>query len=370
VDQKVIDKLNTLEFDVFVYKDNGDEDMIILLTMIMFHKLGLVEEFNISELTLFRFCKSVCLRYRSVPFHNFYHAWNVCQTLFFFLVSGGGNCLGPIEKISLMIAALCHDCDHPGLNNSFQAKASTRVSLLHKKSTLENHHLLQCMHILEQPESNILENIKHNKSLVSLYIKHLILATDLALHGAIHMNLINRKKTLSKFYLKQSSTEPVHEDDKILLMCSFLKCADLSNEIRPTSISHKWANLVLQEFFMQSDKERELDLPVTTFMDRQKVIISKEQINFIEKLCLPLYEPMCDICPFMNVCVKNLNTNRMEWNIRLRNWCSEKDANASKALTNQSIWEPEKVKKKWEKSIMSLLSTRSSGSEPKKKNQK
>jgi hypothetical protein len=310
------------------------------------------------------------MRYRSVPFHNFYHAWNVTQTLFFFLVSGAGNYLGPIEKMSMMIAALCHDCDHPGLNNGFQAKASTRVSLLHKKSTLENHHLLQCMHILEQPESNILENIKQSKSTVSVYVKHLILATDLALHTAIHTNLINRKKTLLKFTTKQqfiNDVEPLCEDDKILLMCSLVKCADLGNEIRPTHISHKWATLVISEFFAQSDKERELDLPITPFMDKEKVIISKEQINFIEKLCLPLYEPMSIICPNMAVCVKNLYTNRQEWNTRLMKFFSN-DTNSLKVLPNDSIWERDRGKIKWEKiNFLSLLSSRVS--EPKKKNQ-
>jgi hypothetical protein len=151
-------------------------------------------------------------------------------------------------------------------------------------------------------------------------------------------------------------------------MCCFLKCADLSNEIRPTLISHKWANLVIAEFFMQSDLERELDLPVTPFMDKQKVIISKEQINFIEKLCLPLFEPMSNMCPWMNVCVKNLNTNRQEWNTRLMNFFSN-DANSLKGLSNDSIWEREKGKKKWEKkNFLSLLSSRSS--ETKKKQQK
>lgn len=98
----------------------------------------------------------------------------------------------------MMISALTHDCDHPGLNNSFQHKAGTRVctlnrvyrslqapAMLHQKSTLENHHLIQCMQILSLPECNILQNLDSNeKEALKLYIRHLILATDLSLHGS------------------------------------------------------------------------------------------------------------------------------------------------------------------------------------------
>jgi len=323
----------------------------------MFYKLGLVEEFQISNTTLFRFCKTICMRYRLVPFHNFYHAWNVCQTLFVFLVSVGAGCFfGPIEKMALMIAALCHDCDHPGLNNSFQTKASTRISNLYKKSILENHHLVQCMNILEQPECNILQNMnKESKDAVELYIRHLVLATDLALHGVIHVKLIERKKTLAKY----SHVSQMDEDDRILLMCCLLKCSDLSNEIRPTHIAKKWAKLVMQEFVKQSDKERELDLPVTPFMDKHSIILSKEQINFIEKLCMPLYETLSVIFPWVQNCIKQMTTNRNEWNSRLENFYSN-DISSIKKLSNRSIWEREQVKgKKWEKSpLRSLLMSR------------
>lgn len=35
-----------------------------------------------------------------------------------------------------------------------------------------------------------------------------------------------------------------------------------------------------------------MGLPITAFMDRNKIIIAREQMNFIERLCLPLYTIM------------------------------------------------------------------------------
>jgi hypothetical protein len=47
-------------------------------------------------------------------------------------------------------------------------------------------------------------------------------------------------------------------------------------------MAQKWALRVLQEFFSQAQKEKTLSLPVTPFMDQNKIIIAKEQINFIK----------------------------------------------------------------------------------------
>uniref|UniRef100_A0A6B2L4I7 PDEase domain-containing protein n=1 Tax=Arcella intermedia TaxID=1963864 RepID=A0A6B2L4I7_9EUKA len=362
VPMNVIEELNSLNFDIFPYKDSNDEEFLILLLMQMFHKTGVMHEFNIPESTLYRFIKTVAMRYRSVPYHNFFHAWNVCQTMYFFLQScGAGNFFNSYEVLALLIAALCHDCDHPGLNNTFQVKASTRVSILHKKSILENHHLFHCYNILSQPECNILQNMKHtDRKAVEWRISKLILATDLAFHGFIHDKLVEKKKTFVKF-TKLNETKTVddisqtEEEDRILLLCCLIKGGDLSNEIRPTNIAQRWAKLVIKEFFEQSKTERSLDLAVTPFMDPQKVILSKEQINFIEGLCLPLYEPLSTIFPPMALCVKQLLTNKAEWNNRLLNFFSN-DMASIKKLPNTSIWERDQEGKKWnKKNLLSLL---------------
>ena len=41
------------------------------------------------------------------------------------------------------------------------------------------------------------------------------------------------------------------------MMCALIKCSDISNEIRPKNIAKRWAHLVIEEFFAQSDLERE-----------------------------------------------------------------------------------------------------------------
>ena len=47
-----------------------------------------------------------------------------------------------------------------------------------------------------------------------------------------------------------------------------MKCADISNTVRPLHLAREWSNQIQQEMFNQGDLERKLGLPVSAFMDR------------------------------------------------------------------------------------------------------
>lgn len=86
------------------------------------------------DLTTFRFIATACRKYRNVPFHNFFHAFNVTQTMYYFLTTG--RCLQILDKkaaLAMLTAALCHDLDHPGLNNGFLIQAGLKIGSLHKR---------------------------------------------------------------------------------------------------------------------------------------------------------------------------------------------------------------------------------------------
>lgn len=56
-----------------------------------------------------------------------------------------------------------------------------------------------------------------------------------------------------------------------------IKCADISNEVRPKDVSEPWVDSLLEEFFTQSDLEKAEGLPTAPFMDRQKVTKASAQ---------------------------------------------------------------------------------------------
>ncbi|KAI8887220.1 HD-domain/PDEase-like protein [Backusella circina FSU 941] len=106
------------------------------------------------------------------PYHNFAHAVDVLQCLFFMLCEMGvlpftskrkkGLLLRPSDAFSLLIAAIGHDAAHPGVNNLFLINSATPLAVLYNdRSVLESLHsmtlfqILRNHHILDHLEPTI-----------------------------------------------------------------------------------------------------------------------------------------------------------------------------------------------------------------------
>lgn len=85
------------------------------------------------------------------------------------------------------------------------------------------------------------------------------------------------------------------------LMCMVLiKVADISNEARPLDVAEPWLDRLLQEFFAQSAAEKLEGLPVTPFMDPDKVSRTGSQVRFIGLVLLPLFETLGAVLTELN----------------------------------------------------------------------
>lgn len=88
----------------------------------------------------------------------------------------------------------------------------------------------------------------------------------------------------------------------LLQLCMVLiKVSDISNEARPMDVAEPWLDCLLQEFYEQSDVEKLLGLPVTPFMDRDKVSRPSSQCSFIGFVLLPLFESIGRLFPELEV---------------------------------------------------------------------
>lgn len=129
---------------------------------------------------LCRWILSVKKNYRPVKYHNWRHALNVAQTMYSLLKTGKmeqfmtdldviSSDLLPrlflmvvrecfwLQILSLLVACLAHDLDHRGTNNAFQSKVMSPLAVLYSTSTMEHHHLDQCVMILSEDSNNILQ---------------------------------------------------------------------------------------------------------------------------------------------------------------------------------------------------------------------
>ncbi|XP_012136074.1 phosphodiesterase 9 isoform X1 [Megachile rotundata] len=266
-----------------------DEELLLMLQT-MFIELDLPQKFNIPLPILRNFLYEVYNNYNEVPFHNFRHCFCVAQMMYAIAWAVDlPSRIGDLEVFILIVSCICHDLDHPGYNNIYQINARTELALRYNDiSPLENHHCSVAFRVLEAPECNILASLDNTTyRIVREGIIRCILATDMARHNEI---LAQFTDIIPEF----DYTNKAHIN---LLSMILIKVADISNEARPMEVAEPWLDRLLQEFFKQSDAEKLEGLPVTPFMDRDKVTKPSSQVSFIGLVLLPLFEALGELLP-------------------------------------------------------------------------
>ncbi|XP_048458964.1 high affinity cGMP-specific 3',5'-cyclic phosphodiesterase 9A [Rhincodon typus] len=172
---------------------------------------------------------------------------------------------------------------------TYQINARTELAVRYNDiSPLENHHCAFTFQISSQPESNIFSNMDPEIFKQARQgIINLILATDMARHGEI----------LDSFKQKIDNFDFSNEEDVTCLKMILIKCCDISNEVRPMEVAEPWVDCLLQEYFMQSDREKAEGLPTAPFMDREKVTKVTAQIGFIKFVLTPMFELVAKLFP-------------------------------------------------------------------------
>ncbi|XP_072911301.1 high affinity cGMP-specific 3',5'-cyclic phosphodiesterase 9A-like isoform X3 [Hemitrygon akajei] len=233
---------------------------------------------------------SVQENYRENPFHNFRHSFCVTQTMHGMIQLCELQArLKPIEILILMTSAVCHDLDHPGLNNTYHVNAQTDLARRYgNHSPLEQHHCTVAFQILSEPNCDIFAGTESGVSEeIRKGMTELILATDMARHGDI----------MDAFAQCLDVFDDQNQEHVRLLEQVLIKCCDTSNEVRPTQVSEPWLDCLLQEYFMQGDREKSEGLPVSPFMDRDRVWKSHTQSAFITSTLMPMFESLTKLFP-------------------------------------------------------------------------
>lgn len=200
------ENVKSWSFDVWKYNTDG----LIRNAIAMFENFNLIQQFNIPFDRLVNLLHALSKTYRDVPYHNFWHAVDVLQTVFLFLWHGKTlqGIFSPLEILGLLCAALCHDVDHGGLNNAFHVKAQTPLAVLYKDtSVLETHHCSRSITLLSEVDNDILSGLSDQQySDIWKTIIQAILATDMSLHFALLGQFENFVKTSDK--LSENTSTP------------------------------------------------------------------------------------------------------------------------------------------------------------------
>lgn len=199
------------------------------------------------------------LYHKDNHYHNAIHGADVAQAVFYFLEKGGGNVickLDLLETVAALMGAAVHDVDHPGVNNYYLVNTKSPLAILYNdKSILENYHVACAFNLMRDEKYDVLSSLTEESQKIARNIMvTTVLGTDNFVHFQ-HLNHYKERRDAADF-------EP-HGKDKLDLLTLILHSADLSNGTRPLEYSKKWSMRVLDEFFLQGDKERELGLPIS-----------------------------------------------------------------------------------------------------------
>eukprot|EP01116_Phalansterium_solitarium_P005392 TRINITY_DN1697_c0_g1_i2.p1 TRINITY_DN1697_c0_g1~~TRINITY_DN1697_c0_g1_i2.p1 ORF type:complete len:1161 (-),score=425.01 TRINITY_DN1697_c0_g1_i2:361-3843(-) len=270
--------------------------------------LGLVDRFEIPRNNLVRFVRAVMKVYQDNPYHTFQHAIDVSQMCFKMMhATKAAEYLSELEVLTVMVAALCHDVDHPGLNNIFMINEKSPLAMVYNdKAVLENHHASLGSRILQEAENNIFSNMDAiDLKSVRRGMISCILATDMSKHFKLVTKLTN---ALNSNLFEQRTPE-----SRQLLMNLILHMADISNVTRPWDVSKQWSDLVLEEFLQQGDAEKDRSFPVSPFMDRDNSDQAKMSLGFIDFMVSPLLASLKKVIPEIEPMWLNLRSNRDMW---------------------------------------------------------
>eukprot|EP00093_Oithona_nana_P000790 00790.XXX_1545_305_1 [CDS] Oithona nana genome sequencing. len=281
----------------------------------MFIDLGLNSRFGIDHQTLCRWLLTVRRNYRNetVPYHNWYHAFNVAQMMFSMLLETQWHkTFSMTDILGLMISCISHDLDHRGTNNSFQQKMNNPLAKLYTTSTLERHHLNQCLLLLALRGNNILDNLSKDEYADTLdVIEHCILATDLALHFRHAPDISNL--ALQVQMEDDNMTFLEEPPNRELVQAAMMTAADLGHSTKPWEVHQHVSHLAAEEFWHQGDLERhEFNTDPPPIMDR-KVALEQVQIQFLDDICLSLYKDMSRFSSALEPLLEGCLANRQRW---------------------------------------------------------
>lgn len=290
--------------DPFVLSDVD----LIETSVDMFVRYGLVEKFKLSQLTLRAFLQSVMQTYhRDNAFHNFHHAWGVLHMTKRILRSGVDVYLTPLEILTLLLCAICHDADHPGHNNAFEiATNSDRAQLYCDDAVLERHHSFLTLKLLTDPSVNLLSGLTvEQRQEMRKLILPLILCTDMSVHFKI-VDEITSRTSLEAPYDRNDPAS------RRALMGHVLHCADIGAQTQERSVASKWTQRLVAEFQAQAQKEIDLHLPLTPFMHGLDDELKQMQLQsgFVGNIVIPLFSAFSVCFPALEHAVQQASSNK------------------------------------------------------------
>ncbi|KAJ1480619.1 hypothetical protein T484DRAFT_1900840, partial [Baffinella frigidus] len=208
--------LGSMEMDPACFS----RDDLCHLALEIFEAAGLPDELAADVGRVRRFILAIRESMYDNAYHNFYHVFDVTQTVSVIARRTGTlDRLNAWERFALLAAALCHDLEHPGVTSVFLDRAGGSVAGAFKDTVLEKHHVLRAFEVMVGEDIGLLKGLSSESYWdFRNTVAGCILATDFAKHSS-YCEQVNA-------LAQEGAARPV---PKKLEMQLIIKCADISN---------------------------------------------------------------------------------------------------------------------------------------------
>ncbi|CAK9817740.1 cAMP-specific 3',5'-cyclic phosphodiesterase [Anthophora plagiata] len=312
---KLLSDIDKWGIDIFRIGELSNNRPLTCVAYTAFQTRDLLKSLAIPPKTFVTFMMTLEDHYvKDNPFHNSLHAADVTQSTHTLLNTPAlESVFTPLEITAALFAATIHDVDHPGLTNQFLINSSSELALMYNdESVLENHHLAVAFKLLQNEGCDIFVNMtKKQRQTLRKMVIDMVLSTDMSKH----MTLLADLKTMVETKKVAGSGVLLLDNytDRIQVLENLVHCADLSNPTKPLPLYRRWVSLLMEEFFLQGDREREQNMDISPMCDRHSATIEKSQVGFIDYIVHPLWETWADLVhPDAQEILDTLEENR-DW---------------------------------------------------------
>ena len=213
------------------------------------------------------------------------------------------------DRLALLLSAIGHDLNHPGVTNGFMVNSRHPLAVRYNDaSVLENHHAATLIQFLELEGCDFLSALNVEDR---TYIRKQIIRTILATDMASHFNVMEGFKNVMQVFDNSSQS---HRQSFMGLL---LHAADVGNPTLKFDLATLWSLNVIKEFNDQVWKEEKMEIPVSEFLRVGNEIskIKQNQIGFIERIILPLWELMAEHVPNIQDFLEAITVNKNSWEV-------------------------------------------------------
>ena len=250
------------------------------------------------------------------------------------LKSGVDEYLNALDIMALLIAAICHDIDHPGNSNNFEIASHSNLAILYSDDTvLERHHAATTIRLLDSCDFlAFLPSV--DKVYLRKQVTSAIFGTDMSKHFAF-VDKLNAQTLIDPPFDKCDT------DSRQLLVKCVLHSADIGGQTQASSMARKWSIRCISEFDRQAKRELELGIEQTNYMSdllTNELKSMQLQGNFITSIVLPLWSALIECFPKLRVHVEQLFQNKAFYATRVQRIEQALKESSSEANLNSMDW--------------------------------